>query len=292
MYDARGSSSGGNGNLLFAIVTIVVVGLAFLFAWFGGGLFSGGSSDTPAIANAALPQDSTVSTELNSDEEQRFLLALNTLDPSTYSQLESEFASATSQDDRLKTVGIAAGRAIMANAEHLAHISSNDINQLLDMALRDVSAARRADHQLCKGSSYIDMDPNMSQVQTERWLERHGLGFNDVYMSSVGWQADILEMINRAKRSPSHHGQLNRQDEAAFQGLAMSLMSDPAIMQLMMSQGNDRSAMRNLDVCFVAESLLREVRALPDGTKTRAWAAAFDSPEFRQGLREARRAGF
>ncbi|MCI4643789.1 MAG: hypothetical protein MRY64_03285 [Hyphomonadaceae bacterium] len=290
MYDARGSSSSGAGNLVFGGVTLVVVGLAFLLAWFGGDLFSGKSGDGLS-SRAALPTDSALSEMMRSPEEKRFLTALNRLDASAYSRLEAEYTSAGNREDQLKTVGEAAGWVIMNNAEHLAHVSANDLNEMLDTALAEVGAARRANHALCKGSSYVGVE-NMSQPEMERWLARHGLSLETAYMSSVGWQADILEMIERAKRSPQRHGKINRQDEQAFQGLMMSMMSDPAIMQLAMTNGKDTAALRNVDVCAVGESLLREVRELPDGTKARAWATMFDMPEFRQGLSQVRNMGF
>jgi hypothetical protein len=62
-------------------------------------------------------------------------------------------------------------------------------------------------------------------------------------------------------------------------------------MQLAMSNG-DTAALGNVNVCAVAETLLREVRGLPDGTKTRAWASLFDTPEFHRALQQAQLMGF
>ena len=287
MYDARGSSEGGSGHLLFAIVALVVVGLAFLVAWFGGGLFSGKSS-TPIAENVSL-EGSVLAARMSSPEEQRFLMALSTLDSGAYARLEREYTSAGDRDAQLKTVGEAAGRAVMGNVEHLAHISADDINRMLGLALREVGEARRADHELCRASSYTGVQ-NMNQQQRERWLAGHGLSLEAAYQDSVEWQADILEMIERAKRSPQRHGKVTSQDEQAVQRLILSLSSDPAIMQLLMSNG-DPSAMGNVNVCAMAETLLREVRALPDGTKARTWAALFDTREFRQAMRQARQMG-
>lgn len=289
MYDARGSSGSGSGNLVFGLVTVLVVGLAFLLAWFGGGLLTNKSSN-PVSQRAALPEGSALTSLMSSPDEQRFLAALNSLDAGIYARLERDYASADTREDQLRTVGEAAGRVIMENVEHLAHVSADDINRMLGLALRQISVARRENSALCRGATYVGVE-GMTHPEMERWLARNGLTLETAYATSVTWQADILEMIERARRSPEQHGKLTRQDEQAFQGLMMSMMSDPAIMQLAMSNG-DTAALQNVNVCAVAESVLRQVNGLPDGTKARAWAAMFETPEFRQGIRQARDLGF
>lgn len=288
MYDARGASNEGSGNLLFATVTIVVVGLAFLGAWFGGGVFAGKSSNP--IAQSTAIEDSALSAQMSSPEEQRFLYALNALDSDAYTRLERDYMSAGTRDARLKTVGDAATRAVMANIQHLAHISAQDINQMLSLALREVGEARHANHELCRGSSYAGLK-SMSRRQVANWMGSHALDPEAAYTNSVIWQADLLEMIARAKRAPQRHGQLTAQDQQAFRGLALSLMSDPVIMQLAMSNG-DPAALGDADVCAMAETLLREVRGLPDDTKARGWASLLETPEFQRGLGQIRQMGY
>ena len=288
MYDARGSSGSGSGNLVFGLIAIAVVGLAFLLAWFGGGFLNGKSSNP--ISQAAAPQTGALASLMSTPEEQRFLAALNSLDSGIYAQLDGDYTAAGNGGDQLRTVGEAAGRAIMENVEHLPNISADDINGMLTEALRQVSAARQSNHQLCRGATYVGVE-DMSPADVERWLARNGLSLDAVYASTVVWQANLLEMIQRAKRSPKRHGKINSQDEQAFQGLMMAMMSDPVIMQLAMANG-DTAALSNVNVCAVAESVLRQVNGLPDGTKARAWAAVFDMPEFREGMRQARQMGF
>ena len=135
------------------------------------------------------------------------------------------------------------------------------------------------------------MNPQRAEREAKRLLERSGFDMESAHAMAVSFQADFVEMTLRARANPQRHGKLTPQDEAAFQGLLMSFMTDPAFMSMAMAD-NQKDALAKLNVCELGAKVIREVRKLPDGTKARAWASVFDMPEVRQGLREAKNFSF
>ncbi|MEM9738930.1 MAG: hypothetical protein AAF829_03610 [Pseudomonadota bacterium] len=294
MYDAR-SSSVDNANLIFGIVTVVVVGIAFAVAWFGTGWLSSDSS-----AGSSLPVQVNVSGEsplaqaFPSRDEQRLLGALAQLDAEEYSVLEMGIVKARNREAEIEVLSESIGRAMIENVEHLARISSTDINRMLESASRALNAAHRSGNALCMGSTYADFEhlgPRQAEREAKRLIEKAGLTMETAHAIAVSFQADLLEMTVRARSNPQRHGKLTPQDEAAFQTLMISFMSDPAFVDLAMA-GSQENALASMNFCEMGAKVLREVRALPDGTKARAWASIFDLPEVREGLREAKNYAF
>jgi hypothetical protein len=298
MYDAR-SSTGDSSNIVFGVVTLVVVGLAFALAWFGtgilGGTGGGNGNGKGALAPVAeFSPDSPLSLAFATPDEQRLLQSLSQLDAEAYSELEAQIANVSGREAQIETLGQTVGVVLVNNAEHLAHISAADINNMLDSAGRALNAARASNNELCLGSTYSrleDMNPRRAERELKRLLERSGFDMESAHAMAVSFQADFLEMTARARANPVRHGKLTPQDEAAFQGLLMSFMTDPAFMGLAMAN-DPQEAMAKLNVCEIGAKVVREVRQLPDGTKARAWASVFDMPEVRQGLREAKNFSF
>ncbi|MEO0786632.1 MAG: hypothetical protein AAFY10_13120, partial [Pseudomonadota bacterium] len=297
MYDAR-SSTGDNANIVFGVVTLVVVGLAFALAWFGSGLLggngSGGSGKLAAANPVEIASDSPLLQAFPSADEQRLLSALASLDKNRYAELEADIAKARGRDKQIELLGEATGRALLDNADHLAHVSAADLNGMLDAATSALTKVKANSRELCLGSTYSDFEhlsPRQAQREAERLMQRAGFDKESAHAMGVAMQADLLEMTLRARANPQRHGKLTSQDEAAFESLLMSFMTDPAFMRIAMAD-NQQQAMANLNVCDMGLKVLREVRRLPDGTKARAWASVFDMPEFRRGLRQAKNFSF
>ncbi|MEL6567970.1 MAG: hypothetical protein AAFQ22_06090 [Pseudomonadota bacterium] len=294
MYDAR-SSTGDKSDMIFGVATLVVVGVAFAAAWFGTGLFKSDAPSGAALPVAAtMSGDSPLAQAFSEPNEQRLLRAYSQLDPKGYAQLETRIGATNSREKQIEALGEAVGLSILNNAEHLARVSASDINGMLDTATQALNAARSSNNQLCLGSTYTHlegMSPARAQREAERLLEKAGFNVESAHAMAVSFQADFLEMAVRAKSNPQRHGKLTPQDEAAFQNLMMSFMTDPAFLSVAMADSQE-AAMANLNLCEMGVKVLREVRQLPDGTKARAWASVFDMPEVRQGLREAKNFAF
>ena len=95
-----------------------------------------------------------------------------------------------------------------------------------------------------------------------------------------------LLAIEDAQTRPVKHGNLTSRDEAALQGVAMSLMSDPQIMPLLMASGPEgpsKSALASLDMCQLGATAVTALKTLPQGTKGRAFAEMVRSADFSGG---------
>ncbi|MEM1151226.1 MAG: hypothetical protein AAGI03_11825, partial [Pseudomonadota bacterium] len=136
MYDAR-SSTGDKGDLIFGVATLVVVGVAFVAAWFGAGLLNGdtdASQPLPVAANVS--GETALAQAFPSADEQRLLRAFSQLDATRFAALESSIASAGDREAQIEALGEAVGFSLLDNAQHLARVSAADINAMLDSAGR------------------------------------------------------------------------------------------------------------------------------------------------------------
>lgn len=288
MYDARSRTASIDGNVVFAAAAVLVVALAFAAAWFGTDLLANRS------ASAAEPPQTEISESppagalaaFSSRTEQRYLKAIQRLHPQAVRDLEADIASGhLDEAGRQRALQEASARAVLDNLDHLAHVRTADLNKMLDTTITHLRRARQSRSKLCEGS-FLAQFEGVSPKRAEAMMRRAGI--TEAAFAQYGMEigADMLDMLEHARRNPARHGKLNRKDEAALQGLMMSLMSDPKIMQLAMA-GNEPSALRDVDVCSLGISLLSAVDTLPDETKGRAWAAMFDQPEVRRALKQA-----
>lgn len=288
MYDARKRIPSGDGNVSFGVATLVVVSAAFFGVWKGPDLFGGGTSGVPHASAASAPEAAPPSTALAellpSPDEQRYLAALGRLDPASVDRLEAKLAAGgLDREAQIEAIHTAAVPALLTNLETLAHISVADLDAMLDSAIVALRRASGSRTPLCQGRTYAALQ-GKSEAEIEAWFRRQGMSNERFYGWAMRFNADFLEMVERAKANPTRHGKLTRQDEMALQGVMMSLMTDPSIMQAMASGGDEAEAIRRLDVCSVAITALSAVQTLPDETKGRAWAAMFTHPQFKRAL--------
>lgn len=285
MYDARGKTGPFGSDALFGVLTLCVVAFAFLAVWKGPDLMGGGSA--PVSAMAAVPAEAAPASA-GSPQEQRYLAALAALSPQIHSDLERRL-SADGLDRAAMRLALqeAGARAFMEHAANLPHVAVDDLDRMLERVIGELEKASRSGSELCKGSMLAKLE-GMAPAKLQRELGRAGLDMDAADALSLELGADALEMLARARSNPARHGKLTARDETALQGLAMSLMADPQIMQAMMAS-SEREAMAGMDVCALGVSALSAVRDLPDGTKGRAWAAMFDQPDVKRALRDAGR---
>lgn len=291
MYDARSKTTApGGNNLIFPLALAGVVIAAFAAAWFlfGAGGGNGSAPDLSAISSAQTP---AIAAHMTSRDEQRYIGALSQLDAGAVGDLDARLArSGLSREQEIEAIMTSGAEVLMQNMDALRYVSAQDINTMLDTGIAQLRAAERSNSPLCQGAMLEHLS-NQSPREIERWMAQNGLDAELVYSTTMAYQADIMEMLVRAKASPTRHGPLTPRDEAALQGLMMSMMSDPQVMSAMMAS-NQSQAMANLDVCALGTSVLTRVRALDDGLKGRAWAAMFSMPEFEQAMSQARDFGF
>ncbi len=290
MYDARNKTATDGSNFIFGAITLVVVCAAFLAAWKGPDLISGGSANgaAPHVAET-ISAPSGVDALARTPDEQRFLAVVSRLSPKAYREIETKLPGAG--DDwqaRGKVMFMASYPVFAENADVLANVSAEDIDQLLTSGMTGLETARRSGTKWCKGS-FLAQFEGMSPKQAVSLLEREGKSAQSLAPVTMRMNADFFEMIERAKTNPVRHGKLTSGDEQALQGAMMSLMTDPTIMKAMMAGGDERAALKQLDLCSVGVTALKSFRALPADTKGRAWAAMFDDPKLRRALSKAKK---
>lgn len=294
MYDARDrSASGSGGNLLFGLLTLGVVAGAFVAVWKGPDLLksTAGAKSVPVAAAPGTPAagvPASLASVYPTANEQRYLAALETLSPGALASLERRVSGGVAEEVRITAIYEAAMPAFSQNVKALAGLHSEDLDRLVDLSRTMLRQLSSSNGKLCKGATYLELE-NKSPAEIEGWLRAQGLSQVGMYTQSMGLNAEFMEMMVRAKRSPARHGRVTGADEQAVQQVMMSMMADPQIMQIMMSaqggSGNEREILRSLDICRLGVSVLDRIDSLPADTKGRLWASAFDNAEVRRALR-------
>ncbi|MEO0466300.1 MAG: hypothetical protein AAF216_07135 [Pseudomonadota bacterium] len=288
MYDARKSGPQFSGNGIFALAILAVVAIAFALVWVFAAPSPGSGGALKLHANVPV----TLAEKMPSRDETRFLNAMARLQPAALAPLDHALTrDAADREAQIKSINDAAGIAVFANISSLGHISTEDLNGMLDTMIMQVTSAQRQGSPLCNGRSWLQFE-NKSVEQVESWMATNGYSYAAMYDDSMVATADFMEALARAKSNPTRHGNFRNSDQKALEAAMMGLMTNPDLMQLAASGGSDRQQLARTNVCAVTKTLLQTARDLPDGTKGRAWAAAFDRPEFGQALDQLQKFGF
>ena len=104
--------------------------------------------------------------------------------------------------------------------------------------------------------------------------------------------AGLMIAIEDARVHPVQRGTLTRADEAALQGVVMSLMADPDVLPLMVSlrAGDDaKKTLNGVNVCNLGATAVTAAKTLPQETKGRLLAEA--ARQFRDNGTSAFRTG-
>jgi len=291
MYDARPNKLFGDGNLLFGVATIVVVGACFVGALTIPGLGGGEKADGTMVAGAAAPamayevNPEALNKAMASPDEQRFLRSLLALAPSRYVALQRTFSDEKlSRQDQMAAIQEAATSTIAEHADILTYASGQSLNRLMDGAIRDLRTAQQSGSRFCQGATYRDI-AGAPQAAVAGWAAGQEFSDEDFFPTAVRMNADILDLLRQAKTNPARHGLFSRSDEAELQRAMVTVMTDPAVMRVMMAKGDPDGALASLNLCSVGVKALSSLRALPDETKGRAWAAMLNHPKAKQALR-------
>ena len=290
MYDARRTTPEIGGNGIFALALVVVGALAFGLVWVLSSPAAGsGSGRVPAL-HANVPP--TLAEKMPSRDEVRFLNAMARLQPAALAPLDSALdRQAGDRVAQIESISESASMAVFANLDSLAHVSTGDLNAMLDTLILQVGSAKSERSALCNGRTWAQFE-NADAERFERWMLANGYTHERMYPDSMVLMADFMEALASAKSNPSRHGSFRNSDQKALEQAMFGLMSNPDIMQAMAGGGSQAEQLARVNVCGVVETLLVAVRDLPDGTKGRAWAAAFDRPEFTQALDQLQKLGF
>ncbi|MEM0986334.1 MAG: hypothetical protein AAGJ32_08815 [Pseudomonadota bacterium] len=291
MYDARPNKLFGDGNLLFGIATIIVVGGCFAGAMMVPGL--GGQADDAIVAeaetaiSAPLADPEALNAALSSPDEQRFLKTLLAIAPDRYINLQQTFADETiDASSRMAIVQETAINTVIEQADLLSFASGQSLNRVLDGAIRDLKTAAGSGTKYCKGETYADV-AGSPEAAVMNWASRQDLNDEDFYPTAMRMNADILELVRQAQTNPARHGLFTKSDEMEIQKVMISVMADPDVIGVMTAGDDKAGALTTLNVCAVGAKALGALRTLPDETKGRAWAAFLRRADVRQAIKSA-----
>jgi hypothetical protein len=288
-FDARGGekASGGNALVFGAITLTVVTGAFFAVLHLPKSENSVGPGNVHVLAQA---QDAAKATEIEYPEfsgksAKTFLSVLSRVDPNARASLDRRLAKANVYD-HTKIAMEEAGKALARHKSELAQADMRHVDNWLDMTRTQLKKASRAKHRWCAGSRYQDLNAVTGlsgQMAAASDLAGLSSELTDYTFESISL---ALVAIEDARTHPVTHGPMTHRDEAALQGVAMSMMSDPQIMPLLLASGADgpsKSALASLDMCQLGATAVTALKTLPQGTKGRAFAEMVRSAKFDDG---------
>ncbi len=280
MYDARGgkSSLGDSGGMLFGVLTIAVVAIAF----FGVLMWPNGDAPTTKTASVAPASDYAILTKLDDSNTKRYVRALARISPDAAETLNEDAAAAIArgadEDELAKLVHASFAEDTTAWMKPMAKVDVRYINEFLTYTkdtLRSLSSSRS---KWCLASTYEDMGTK-SQIEFMNAV-LNGFDYGSpLYNYTIEANAILFEAAAEARDNPQSYGKVTSQDEAALQGLAMKLMMNPEIMRLSqmnaMSASQKKQSLGSINICKLGIIGVDAFASLPNGTKGRLWAEGF-----------------
>lgn len=275
-FDARGGKSGFSvPDAAFGGGVLLLVALVFLAVFKGPDLFSGGSAK-PAIA-AEAPSKGPLFDVYKDNASQAFLVALQKADSKLYEDIEKTVKRRGNapQTELNQLLMDESHKMLTRNASILAKADAKHFDAMLDWARSGLRAASRSGTQFCDGGFYTGFE-GANQREVERMVRKMINMEGPLYEFGMKGNALMAEAIVDARRNPVDHGKVNSRDEQAVQGVVMSLMGDPQIMKLAMAANSSspEQALRGVNVCTLADTLIGKFDRLPKDTKGRIFAQA------------------
>ena len=276
-FDARKAntaSASGQQNALFALITLVVVCGAFFAVL----------SLPHKAAGTDTPLDQRVSSvtidmpDLPGEAAEAYFIALGKVDPDAQMALSGKIAKAGKLDDEAVTTLVMAHAetVLRDHAGDLALADTKHLDNILDMTRDRLRSASRKRSKWCDAGRYADLaDIEFKQpADVEQSLAEFKAPLLDY---SYDVMTGLMVAIEDARENPVKRGEMTRADEAALQGMMMSIMADPDVLPLMMSlqsDGDAKKALKGVDVCRLGATAVTAAKTLPQETKGRLLAEA------------------
>ncbi|MEO0884004.1 MAG: hypothetical protein AAFY34_14920 [Pseudomonadota bacterium] len=278
MYDARKYKGGGSlkDGMAFGLFVMLAALVSFLVAFKVPDLFASASADP-----AARVIDANASGELTFPDidASRLDAALRRYDVDLHAAATARLASAT--DTTLDGMGDLLvdelAVALAADQELFARMPIRYLNEVINLSRDRLYKAERRKNPWCKGSSYGDFmgvtDPSQLSLIGDRMRQDMADANAALAQYVVDAGAILLEGAVAARRSPTQLGPVTDQDNAALQGMVVSLVTDEQVMPLMLAaqQGDADGALEQLNICSLGVTAITAVRTLPEETKGRVW---------------------
>ncbi len=272
MYDARGPKTPFEANNLAfgGVVIAAVAGSFFVVSALSGGGDAGSAPPAPlgeGLLTRTFPEP----------EARRYLMALQSIDAKAYRNLETRIANVGGgpRSRQIRTLFEHSSEVLQRHAATLAGVDARHIDGLLDITRNSLRAANGSGSEWCLGASYEALAADLSPSDIDQ-AEDLIYGMDGMYTFGAAFSAQLLEAAADAKANPRTRGPMTAADEAAIQGVFVSLIQEPEIMQLMVGaqSGDPAAAVRDINVCDVALTAVSAIKTLPSGAKERLWATA------------------
>lgn len=291
-FDARKAQkapASGQQNALFALITLMVVCGAF-FAVLSLPHKAAGH-DSSRLTQVSVLETSMP--DLPGEAAESYFIALGRVDPKAQEDLSRKIARAAKRDDEALTQLIMAHaeKVLRDHADELGQADTKHFDALLDMTRTRLRQAARKRSKWCNAARYADLaDMEFRQpADFELAMAEFKAPLKDY---SFDVMAGLMIAIEDARVHPVQRGTLTRADEAALQGVVMSLMADPDVLPLMVSlrAGDDaKKTLNGVNVCNLGATAVTAAKTLPQETKGRLLAEA--ARQFRDNGTSAFRTG-
>lgn len=285
-FDARkgnNAPASGKQNALFAAMTLAVVcGAFFTVLGLPHGDRAPKRAPVPKVERLAALEAPSLP-RLPGEQAEAYYLALGKADPKAQAELSARIAKAgrIENDALAELIFDHAGNVLQAHAGELAMADTGYFDDLLDLARDRLRMASHKRSKWCEASRYAELqaiefsDP----AQVKRELAEFQAPVRDFSFEAL---AILMAAAEGGRDNPVVRGDLTRTDEAALQGMLMSLMTDPDVMPLMMSMqsgADSKQALKGVNVCNLAATAVSAVKTLPQDTKGRLMAEAMRNME-------------
>lgn len=289
MYDAREKSMGQSG-LLFGVLTIAVISIAF----FGILLMPSKSAPGKIASSGTTSSGEQLLAVLDDRSTRKYIIALNRVSPRATKNLDeaanAAIATGASKDELVQLVMESLEAELPNNMRYLAKFDVKHLDTLLSLSESGLRSLSGANSKWCKGAHYESFAGISEQAMERIVMKEFGYG-SPIYDWSMQFNAAFLEAIADSKTNPSQHGKPTPSDEIALQTLAMKMVSNPQVMQLATMRGQDQASMqrvmRNLNVCHLALTGIDAIQSLPKETRGRLWAEGVREMNNNGGLEKA-----
>jgi hypothetical protein len=274
-FDARkvnSASASSQQNALFALVTLAVVCGAFfiVLSWPSGA----SSKDAPVLKRVAT---STINMPtLPGEGAEAYFASLGKVDLAAQADLSQKIMSAGKLDDRALTELVLAQSAdvLKAHAGDLARADTAHIDHILDLARDHLRTASQKRSKWCDATRYAALS-DMEHQHPDMFIQEMAELNAPLREFSFEALTGLMIAIEDAQVHPVERGKVTRADEAALQGMVMSIMADPDVLPLIVAVQSDadpKKALQGVNLCDIGATAVAAAKTLPQETKGRLLA--------------------
>ncbi|MEO1475243.1 MAG: hypothetical protein AAFS13_02590 [Pseudomonadota bacterium] len=280
MYDARKYKGGGSlkDGMAFGLFVLLAAAVSFLAAFKGPDIFNTSNNG----ANRVIVANAEGQLSLPDIDAKRLDAALREYDADLHVAVTTRLAasSAVTLDDMAERIFEEIQDEMVDGRDDFARMPLRYLNEVIDLSRGRLRKAVSRRDPWCAASAYKDFlgttDPEELRLIGDRMAPDMASANTAIGQYLVDVSAILLEGATAARRSPTELGPVTDQDEAALQGLVMSLITDEQLMPVMIAaqQGTLETSLDTLNICSLGLTVVTAIRTLPEETKGRVWAGA------------------